>query len=31
MYAAVEGHLDIANLLLNQGSNVNEKSNAGKF
>ena len=31
MLAARGGHLDIVKLLLNQGANVNEKSNVGKF
>ena len=31
MFAARSGHLDIVKLLLNQGANVNDKSNDGKF
>ncbi len=31
MWAAKRGHRDIVNLLLNQGANVNDKNNDGKF
>ena len=31
MRAAENGHLEIVKLLLNQGANVNEKSDVGKF
>ena len=31
MYATREGYLEIAEVLINNGANVNDKDNGGKF